>query len=1279
MAVSWFPGRSCVYHLLSHARAPLLSVLTAYSALFVLVALRSVVSLRVLSTPHTPFRIVFLPCMPLALLLSRCTNIFSSTFEPKTVHPLKNVCASTSPALLASATICLAGGASAEQKQPVRQDRHGGLRLGPYTGQLLRKLPKAEALLRAAVLIFLVGTARSACAQQKYLENGFRPITPSVYSFFKYTDNPVNQYNGVPNIAIPIHTFKLEDKEFPFAFSYHAGGIRVDEEASWVGLGWDLSIPAVVQTINDEDDFGINTNAYPGITTRLRPDYPDYSNSYPLDPNVIPTANGSSTWSNPYPASGIPPVEASIAYTIATDYTFPLNGYFTRRPEMFGTGYSINDSEPDIIKVSLFSETLTLVRVFGTGLFDVLDHKGYLVSKATVGTLTTDGDGWIITDPEGYQYAFKKKQVGYTKANENSVFGAGGNNIATPSTITWYLTRVTSPRGRELNVVYNVMSADHVCNRHSEKFQTLTIDQQQSYTTSTDHRADAPLPGATYTSSGGVPGIFATDVEVRERRVYPSYISAPDASLTFEATTARQDANNSPQLDAIQVASLQSGGQKRLVLQHRYFQGTGPGTTYQPLLPNGDNAQYRLQLTGIVEENVGQYTFAYDAEPLPSRNSYAQDYWGYYNGCTTNTTLVPNSTGLVGGNNLPQPNNISTSHHGARLRYARAGILTGITYPTWGSTRYEYELNTFSNYAYWVPDYDGTVSPSSTGNGLRIKAIRSYAGNGQLALAESYEYSGGKALSPLAFIRVCDYTTFVPSGNGGVSTETLRKIGVINCSGQYSPAPTGAGTGVGYSAVTHRRVGTQAGTTITYYTNNPDITRWSDHGFGVIGHLQTISLPAYPDPTLRKSGATDSVVQFDSNGRRVSKRAYTYVSANQNSTIHYGARTLGSGEYYQRVCLSGCYWNTFSRNWIGFYPIFGKKLLKSTETVVNYSSTGEAPFATTVSYTYDNLDRVVGVAKRGKLLAEYSTFAYPVLVYFGPRNTQEQELCNQNRLQEVMAYSYWRGPITGTIASPPSKPLYRYTKHYLSHATGPVVDQVAIEESTDGSTSKGYSYAYDAFDILGRAQRVYRSSGPVTTYFWHSERPELLAEVKNNASGIAAYTSFEGSAYGNWNYSTTSFWGGGVTGRTHHELAQQQVQSLSLVPAMYTVSYWAKNGIPTCQVANGTANDRLSVRTLTSRADGWTQYQATATIATNGAQILFPAGQTGVWLDELRLHPVGAQLTSFVTEPLRGVISMADLNSRPSSYEYDAGNRLQRMRDEQQRILLQYQYQFARP
>jgi len=72
-----------------------------------------------------------------------------------------------------------------------------------------------------------------------------------------------------------------------------------------------------------------------------------------------------------------------------------------------------------------------------------------------------------------------------------------------------------------------------------------------------------------------------------------------------------------------------------------------------------------------------------------------------------------------------------------------------------------------------------------------------------------------------------------------------------------------------------------------------------------------------------------------------------------------------------------------------------------------------------------------------------------------------------------------------------------------------------------------------------------------------------------------------------------------------------------------------------------------------------------------------PAG-TQIFIDEVRLHPVGAQMTSYTYDPLAGMTSQTDPSGRTITYEYDALGRLVRTRDEQGRVLSQQQYHYAR-
>ena len=70
--------------------------------------------------------------------------------------------------------------------------------------------------------------------------------SPDVAALAKYIDFPVNHAAGIPNIEIPIHTISEGPLQVPVSLNYHAGGVKVTETASSVGLGWSLNAGGVV-------------------------------------------------------------------------------------------------------------------------------------------------------------------------------------------------------------------------------------------------------------------------------------------------------------------------------------------------------------------------------------------------------------------------------------------------------------------------------------------------------------------------------------------------------------------------------------------------------------------------------------------------------------------------------------------------------------------------------------------------------------------------------------------------------------------------------------------------------------------------------------------------------------------------------------------------------------------------------------------------------------------------------------------------------------------------
>ncbi len=91
---------------------------------------------------------------------------------------------------------------------------------------------------------FICGHNLIAQSNQSDLRNAapkIIPPSPEAASLGKYADIPVNLYTGVPSISVPIWNLKSRELELPISIDYHASGIKVDELASNVGLGWSLN------------------------------------------------------------------------------------------------------------------------------------------------------------------------------------------------------------------------------------------------------------------------------------------------------------------------------------------------------------------------------------------------------------------------------------------------------------------------------------------------------------------------------------------------------------------------------------------------------------------------------------------------------------------------------------------------------------------------------------------------------------------------------------------------------------------------------------------------------------------------------------------------------------------------------------------------------------------------------------------------------------------------------------------------------------------------------
>ncbi len=84
------------------------------------------------------------------------------------------------------------------------------------------------------------------------------PPSPNAASLMEYSSVPVDYFTGIPKIDVPIYNLPTKYFNIPISLMYHASGIKVQDVASQVGLGWALNaggaISRVVKGLPDQPD-----------------------------------------------------------------------------------------------------------------------------------------------------------------------------------------------------------------------------------------------------------------------------------------------------------------------------------------------------------------------------------------------------------------------------------------------------------------------------------------------------------------------------------------------------------------------------------------------------------------------------------------------------------------------------------------------------------------------------------------------------------------------------------------------------------------------------------------------------------------------------------------------------------------------------------------------------------------------------------------------------------------------------------------------------------------
>lgn len=519
---------------------------------------------------------------------------------------------------------------------------------------------------------FVQITAQVNSDLKPYINN--IPTSPEVALLGRFGEIPVGYYTGTTEFSIPLYDIKEGNVSIPISLRYHSSGIKVEDEATWVGLGWDLSPGGeIIQEVRGKEDL-LDTNLHQQM--------------YPQDYSVFKSNIGAN-----YPISFSSATQTGCLHMTSCEPMAALGNclenYHNPDSYLIIDDLLRGEGQPDIYhyrfgeytgKFYIHPETKEIV---------LIDKKQTILFEHSN---TATNEGWVAKTLDGNEYYFQD----YESSTGTNIYDFKGK--------TFKLTRIKLSTGNNLFFEY----VD----------ENYTQIKESSY---------AIINGNPWSSEYPIGGYF--EYIINHKKTLSKIISS-DTEVHFNLED-REDINFNnndklKKLKSIDVFSKKTTKKvKTFVFNYSYFPfnlvGVPLNNTGSPqnsfVAEHLDSFGKRLKLDEIKEigydgdnEDVSKppYIFEYDTSVImPLKNSCARDFFGYYNG-KNNANLLPDldyfDYPYTYFSNSIQPFNYTytKSNRFTDNNFVGAYMLKKIHYPTGGSTEMTYEPNSFTNK--FIPD-----------------------------------------------------------------------------------------------------------------------------------------------------------------------------------------------------------------------------------------------------------------------------------------------------------------------------------------------------------------------------------------------------------------------------------------------------------------------------------------------------------------------------------------------------------------------------------------------
>lgn len=1104
------------------------------------------------------------------------------------------------------------------------------------------------------------------------------PSSPTASELGKYGSLPVSYYSGTPSIEIPIYKVQAGNFELPISLTYNSSGVRVEDIASWVGLGWSLSAGGVVSVnVRDKSDFSKYRVVFSPEDLRqglnCTPD--EFRNDYNIADDSEPDV-----------------------------FNYNFCGY---------TGQFVLDKDltPRLIKDD------GSLRFSCTPKYDIYHDQ---VVAITITAKDNNGRTFIFNDVELSDGITETAQF-----NKGEISGSGKTSDVSKIITAVYLSKVILEDNTTFNFYYRNETQKY-STRYSgvirSMVNTTSWDYEgangetlvtrrciNNYTKVLDRitcsKNQKTILFKSYYTREDLPGGMLNEIIVYKDSLLKNRLSCFRFGYDyFTSSLAKSDPYSNVSLDKrLKLASIKEYGQTDDVAKNPYtfhYFGDDDPTLKLPYRTSfSGNDSWGYCNKAVLNEGIASdYLKSFSSTPIPQSSFLCANKLvngGFCSYPITGKLPVPSNAPVhyssVGacsddrGYTNSSPSNFYRGEDkNPAMPFAAIATLDGIEYPTGGKTTFEYELN---RYYYWYSKdyYLSNHAIEYTFGGLRIKKIKDITDRD--TLTRNFTYEKGTALvTPKNTTAVFGIPIIINQSNTTtcmlfdwweISADIIDPYSSTNgnliCYPKVTERTTSGSTAYEYASPLNFNLSEGKGTFIGYYqpwdvkTNNSttNLNRWGS------ADIRKQIAPYYQGsfPYSNRFGLLNSKILLSENGDTVRKETYDYIFKEKSPV--YGNQFFVYSEIY---CTATAY--SYER---------GYSYLNS-KTNVDYTN-NKPVIVNTAYYTYDN---DYGMIKKewsynnGKIYqtdyryANDTSLCSPSLQYSSiPIFAMRQKEMYSYPLEITKSINYRVVESTLTKYKSFGNVVAPQTIYKLNTAI-PIGDFTSYKYSLSGivNMDKRYVTTFIANDYDDKGNLLeYSTNDKLTRVFlWDNKYNQLIASATNPnyyGSNYFLYTSFENPTESNivssndnlngWAVAPGSTWYWYNTSKTgSYSIGTSSrgciIRTMQTFPAgKYIVSWYGRqieNGIPSVVVPEKNVTGFYSP----NATDGsWRHFKANIVLSTNESIGL---SVDNAQIDELRIYPVDARMITYAYSTSGGINSICNERDAISSYYYDGLGRL---------------------